>query len=710
MTYVKLDRGTKRLDSPKHLQQLTRRRMVLNHYLNGDISEDRIIHFSPMLRSRDEVLKEFQDLVVPALIPYSCPVLNRGKWLGCEQCFSWVGLLAAHHNILQRLMVAWKGSSHLNPGETSIQEGPVLGLQWSSWTEVAQKFAHGKVSEFGHGQDGGRQPLENKSDVAIAVSVLPHDEDSEGDDFDKSYPMDPNTGDIDWKEYNKATVKKAVSWAETNPMHKIIVITSMWQPVLRLMRRTIVLGSEAWEKEQIFKQSLGQTRSYRALEMYLGTDLKMFINDVNTLLHQVCDALPPSAYTNSLRNLMFRLLSRALCSVHQLLHAHHKKAPFALFGALWGLLTDYQDLPPCLDDGLTAMFRKSFTDEELLQANAQQLLSVLAMNMDLDIVGIEVRHASVRRINVVKSTQTWSMSLADLGAEFVCRQAAAMREQSCSCLPANKHPLHAAAASQSSELLEVDPDPHQILKRSHRKSTRKNKPAMWKGKPVKKRGQTSYGGAWRAYVHKHSVTGTAAELKSLGQQYRQVKKNPQEFAVYNNMGKMATWAGRCGKRAFTSTGKDKKTKQKKQMVAVGGQIVPRHPCCAKLLEKISEMKNNAKAANLLKEQRQEQRNHVMQRESDKTRSEIENQTGLQDVMQLQDFVQSGPNSTQDLDPTPTQTQDSTLSVTGQFSQTQTTVVSPGSLNIPHTMTMYMPVCDLATVPWLHYQNHHWSLI
>ena len=75
--------------------QNLKRREVLNFYLNGDIDDAQIISWSPVLRSREDVLAEFERFVIPALLPFSCPVLNRGKWLGSEDCFSWQGVLAS---------------------------------------------------------------------------------------------------------------------------------------------------------------------------------------------------------------------------------------------------------------------------------------------------------------------------------------------------------------------------------------------------------------------------------------------------------------------------------------------------------------------------------------------------------------------------------------------------------------------------------------
>ena len=106
LTQVDRETGRKKQRSATDRQ---RRRIILDHYLNRNINSKTIVHFSSMLRDRDEVLEEFRLFVVPALLPKTCPVLNRSKWLGCEESFRWLGLLLSHHNLLSRVMKRWKG-------------------------------------------------------------------------------------------------------------------------------------------------------------------------------------------------------------------------------------------------------------------------------------------------------------------------------------------------------------------------------------------------------------------------------------------------------------------------------------------------------------------------------------------------------------------------------------------------------------------------
>ena len=135
--------------------------------------------------------------------------------------------------------------------------------------------------------------------------------------------------------------------------------------------------------------------------------------------------------------------------------------------------------------------------------------------MTFDIVGIEVRHASVRRVSCCRSVQTWSMSLQDLSAGFTCRQFVILQES-----------LQTAGPS--------GPVPE-------KKTSRRKK-------------RTSRGGAWRAYVH-HTCQGgpkpTSDTLREKAREYQEMKAAGGEtWQFYQNLGHLGTMAGRQGHKAY----------------------------------------------------------------------------------------------------------------------------------------------------------------
>ena len=505
-----------------------RRRAILDHYLNGDIAQKTIIHMSPVFRSRDEILEEMKRNLVPALICGACPVLNRGKWLGCETTFRWVGLLLTHHDLLTKIMVRWKGASNTVaavPQSVATGEAPCgLGLgprKWGSWAQAAVSAATAAANSSSAmhtgsaGETGGAEHAGLVMRVDVGVDL------NQDDAFLPEPVQDPLTGDINWAEHNKASIAKAIAWLETKPKNSVILMSVCWDPVLRLMRELIGLGSQQWEHRQEEAASCGEERSYRVLEMYLGNSINRFQAAMKDLFHKQCDSLPTSAHLCHVRTLMFRLLSRSGSSVHHVFAREKRGAPYVLFGALWGLTTDVCGLPECLRDELTSWFLDRFTEDELSGQVCQNMLACAASQIDLDIVGIEVRHASVRRVNTVRSCQTWAMDVQDLSADFVARQMVILREPFSKSVKAQEH--------------------QKIQKKRPRTRTNPKK------RPRRKR--KSLGGPWRAFLlHKHQGEKiTSLNSKRILRQYYAIKATGgTEWKFYKELGLSMTLAGRSG--------------------------------------------------------------------------------------------------------------------------------------------------------------------
>ncbi len=369
--------------------------------------------------------------LVPALLPGPCAVLNRSKWLGCEKTFAWCGLLASHHNLLTKLMVEWQGSAskeHITAAPAPVVEGPStgpgLGPLWSAWAAVPPTMP--KPSDIPSSSSCRFVPG-ILSMLPLSSSPKDATDPASDDEFVAAIP-ETLSGDIDWAEHNKATVKKAVMWTETGPGDPLIIISLAFKPILRLMRSMIWLGSEGFQKQESQKVVMGEQRSWRVLEMFLQNDMSKFRRAMDQLFHQPSDAIRDSGRVCHLRTLFFRLLSRSYCSVEQVFAYKFRLSPFCLFGSLWGLTSALEELPLCMRDELTQAFVDQYGIEGLTQPEAQAKLCVAAELLQMDIVGIEVRHASARRIGFNRSCHTWTMAHEDLSADFLCRQQVICKE------------------------------------------------------------------------------------------------------------------------------------------------------------------------------------------------------------------------------------------------------------------------------------------
>ena len=152
--------------------------------------------------------------------------------------------------------------------------------------------------------------------------------------------------------------------------------------------------------------------------------------------------------------------------------------------------------------------------EELLEPEAQNILHTLAASLQFDIVGIEVRHASCRRLKAVKSCMTWALGIEDLlGSEFVCREQVIQQQN-----------FQRATGAGCMAL---------------------SKTGRGRGRPPRK----SKGGPWRAFLH-HTYANkflSRERLREASRTYRAMKAaNGEEWEFYKNLGLLATLAGRRG--------------------------------------------------------------------------------------------------------------------------------------------------------------------
>ncbi|CAE7297145.1 unnamed protein product [Symbiodinium sp. CCMP2592] len=491
-----------------------RRRCVIRHYLNGAIDQEKLVHFTPVLLDREQLLAEIRTELIPALLPMPCPIINRSRWFGCEQAFGWVGILLSHHNLLPRLIQRWRGISTAAASgmaqmarPASVSTGPSLGPKFGNWGDLANRAAQTQTAQdttagvhperFPARQ--GQNPAEDMG-YAEGTSLEPGDS-----SFVAEILRDPATGDINWQEQNKATVAKAVAWCQSQPANAVIAMSIAWGPILCLMHTVLKLGSESWEHEQDSWAST-KLQSARVVSRSSHGHLK----HMNDLMHTSSAAIQASGRTLSVRCLLFRLLSRCGATVHQVFALQHKRAPYVLFGALNGNLGPLRGLPECLHDELTTVVCGRFPKEgtDLLEPEAQAILACLAQNLESDIVGIETRHASVRRCCYARSVQVCTIDFRDLGAEWITRQQVILRE-----------PLTTAA-------------------------TKQRKPRE------KAKAKKSRGGSWRAYQHLF-LRNEPMDPARASQEYHALKqRGGPDWDQCKNVGLLMTMAGRAGKKSF----------------------------------------------------------------------------------------------------------------------------------------------------------------
>ena len=160
----------------------------------------------------------------------------------------------------------------------------------------------------------------------------------------------------------------------------------------------------------------------------------------------------------------------------------------------------------------------------------------------------ECRHATIRRLAVATSVQSWVASFERVSAEWSVRQVLQQQQQFTQAKPGKRSQGEKQARNQS-------------------------------GKPEKVGRAGGFGGAWRAFVHLNHAGRrfSKASLKALGNEYRGLSAEEQAF--YKDLGSKAVLASRAG---FKSFGEKVRQAEDQQAVLAGaaaeaGALVPVSP-------------------------------------------------------------------------------------------------------------------------------------
>ena len=274
-----------------------------------------------------------------------------------------------------------------------------------------------------------------------------------------------------------------------------------------LMHRCLKVAGQEWLKQQELKAFRGEPRSYRMLEACAQRDLNVYFANMIRLLLRFPRGIEQAVMTIRLKLLCFRLVSRAMCSLHQLLRLARNGVPYALFTSLE--TGTYCDLPPCQWDALALQFRTWFPQ---FTTEARAALESLAELIDLDISTVESRHAACRRITVARGVQTWAPKLATTSAEYTLRQ------------------MVLAQASFG------------VKAEKEAQATKEEQP---QGSAKKGGG----GGSWNAFLHERAMGRRVDECsRSLAQEYRNL--SDADKAYFDRQGQLGKLASRHGFAAF----------------------------------------------------------------------------------------------------------------------------------------------------------------
>ena len=363
----------------EHYLQRKRRRAIINFFLQGDLQEqDEIFFYSARWGLQEHhVLALMEKFLVPALLPRRPPIFSRTRWDGFNDALLWFGLAEACHGLLHCTLLDFL---QVSASETSLPQA----------AQAAQADA----------QPAAVVEEEQEAADHAAAAV---------------------TGNIDWKVLKLKMRQKVLAWLKQPIFPPILLMHLALSPMSHFYRRLVYAGSAEWEEIEKTKQSQGCRRTFPVLEAARHTDLNAYRQRVNEAFHNEILLLPRWCHFRHHQVLLFRTLSRNLCSTEFLIGTTHESYPIKLFRSLDGVHEATKD-PLCMHCPLTKLLLSEYSD--LGSSEPQALLTALASMFQLHIASIEARHASTRRITTVKSVQTHRPTLVGVGADWVCRHLA----------------------------------------------------------------------------------------------------------------------------------------------------------------------------------------------------------------------------------------------------------------------------------------------
>lgn len=497
----------------RHRALRVRQVEVLNFFLNGDLQdENTIVWYSPFPIEREVAVQLVCKYVPYALLPSPIAVFPRHRWHGFEVPVDQLGILASHHNLLKhatlRFLKLFSGQSDKPRKDVTASGG------WGqAASDVARLFLPNPL-----------QPPAELPPLAIADGE-PQDE-GEQEDGHQDQGGDGEGKPTTWEEINRSIRGRVRHWVlqDMGDNYSLPLLRFAFGPMVQRMFATLKISGKQWDLDQESSELQTGSRKYRILEAFLGLDIEETFQQMSARLHTHIPALPMKAHNRRSCATLFILIVRLAGSMHFLIRYVRSGFPYKVFSCLSGSSQQVADSPSCLYDAVTCKLVEQFGVDGLTTPKCLAVLRTLAEVATVDIARVESKHASIRRVLEGSSVQTWRANLAKLSADFVLRRGSISRKE----LSQRMFVIGNKSAKK--------PGPPKKTRKGHRKGG---------------------GGAHRAFMREKLLnldpsrkTNRSTLFRSLNAEYRQL--NPEEKAVYKDIGEAASLSHRTGYRAFGS--------------------------------------------------------------------------------------------------------------------------------------------------------------
>ena len=488
-----------------------RRTLILAEVLNGNwLLRDRVEHYCPgpqCCRDEEDTMNKCCEFVVHALLPAACPVLQRSRWTRSNLAQNYTGLFAACHGILFAVVHPWLR-------EQSDPTKPML------------------MSDFEVDDSDSDEDLGPRGVQEMLMDVDPGDAEEVVDDPMASaevaiVPVQDRLLDGDFNKERELNRKARVGTKEfvelPNLRCDLALLRQCAEPHHRMVCRILRVSSDKWEQEQHYNILHGQRPQPRLLQYVTGALTDPLLEDIEYRLFScTCwGATPPSERSLASNVKAFKMLSCGAGAAEALIvHPMTKTYPYKLFRGVL-LAEKFEDDTDevaldglCWYDPFTADHKAKHPGEEVHSEQSHIELTAVAEATPCDIVAIEARHGTLRRL-LLRSIQTWSKPIEEVAADWSLLRHRVLRQ----------HPGLIGKALQRRRL---GRPPVQRVKRT-RKRPVSTKPRAVKHRAkqtAKGKGQPGASSIWKAFWSEECKgkrgLPTAAERAEMRKKYKEL--------------------------------------------------------------------------------------------------------------------------------------------------------------------------------------------
>jgi hypothetical protein len=236
-------------------------------------------------------------------------------------------------------------------------------------------------------------------------------------------------GEKDWTAENEQAKSDTFNFGKSAPGPRLLLTTVAVRPIIGLIRHYERVSSKAFDVESLYNAGKGESSPSRIAMAREGSLTREFVSEASALLTKEPwdNLLGQADTTHKNNNIVFSLVSCALCGVMQLLSHRYALYPFKL----WDLLNSDLDLatviesilkdPKCMQDKFTKVFLKFFRGRLNSDICLLTLFSI-GLLARLDIARLECKHASIRRF-LAGFGVSWVKHIEHVSCDFAVSQA-----------------------------------------------------------------------------------------------------------------------------------------------------------------------------------------------------------------------------------------------------------------------------------------------